>query len=231
MADLSQRQLIASMKQAPLFSALKDSALADLLSRCIARKYAAAQIIFSPSQKADKFFVVLAGQVKVFKLSPRGDEQILHLCGPGDTFGEAAMWAGIHFPAHAQAVCDSVLLHIPHKALADAIQHNAELAVGMLVGLSAKLREFNVIIERLSLKEVPSRIAAAILAEAHPQGARTFRLRQTKRQLAAQIGTVAETLSRGLGKLKELGLIEVDGSQITILDEAGLRDVEEGNGQ
>lgn len=231
MADLSQRQLLAAMKQAPLFSALKDSALAELLSRCIARRYSSGQIVLGSSQKADKFFVVLGGQVKVFKLSPRGDEQILHLCGPGDTFGEAAMWAGIYFPANAQAIKDSVLLHIPHKALVEAIAHNAELGVGMLVGLSAKLREFNTIIERLSLKEVPSRIAAALLAEAHQQGARIFGLRQTKRQLAAQIGTVPETLSRGLGKLKELGLIEVAGSQITILDESGLRDIEEGNWQ
>ncbi len=227
MPDLSQRQLIAAMKQAPLFSALTDETLAGLLQRCITRKYESGQMIFGPRQKADKFFVVLSGQVKVFKLSPRGDEQILHLCGPGDTFGEAAMWANINFPAHAQTVSDSVLLHIPHKALAEAIGRNAELAVGMLVGLSAKLREFNVIIERLSLKEVPSRIAAALLAEAALQGC-TFRLRQTKRQLAAQIGTVAETLSRGLGKLKDMGLIEVEGSQITIVDEQGLKDIAEG---
>jgi len=171
--------------------------------------------------------VILDGRVKVYKLSARGDEQILHLYGPGETFGEAAMWSGGHFPAHAEAVDHCRLLIVSRETLRRAITRQPDLAMGMMAGLSAKLREFNALIEDLSLREVPARLARVLLAEADAAGGATFRLPQTKRHLAAQIGTVAETLSRALGKLRKQGLIDVSGSTITILDADALAELAE----
>ena len=227
-SQLTQRQKLAAMRAAPLFSALSDHDLAGLLAACLTRLCGQGQMIFTSSETADKFYVVLAGRVKVYKLSPRGDEQILHLYGPGETFGEAAMWSQVHYPAHAQAIEESTLLIVPRRTLRQAIAGNTDLAIGMFVGLSGKLREFNQLIEQLSLKDVPSRIAMAFLTQAHKAGSRTFRLSQTKRELAGQIGTVPETLSRGLAKLRAERLIEVKGAEVTILDEDGLRAVAEG---
>ena len=96
-----------------------------------------------------------------------------------------------------------------------------------MAGLSAKLHEFNRLIEELSLKEVPARLAGALLRMAAESGGSTIRLKQTKRELAAQIGTVAETLSRALAKLKDAGLIDVRGRQIAILDTDGLASLAE----
>ena len=120
------------------------------------------------------------------------------------------------------------MLVVGRKALRDLIGRNAELALAMLAGMSSKLREFNQLIEQLSLKEVPARLANILLELPAKPGTNTVVLKQTKRQLAAQIGTIAETLSRAFGKLKAMGLIDVKGPEITILDPEGLADLAEG---
>ncbi|RPI63972.1 MAG: Crp/Fnr family transcriptional regulator [Planctomycetaceae bacterium] len=224
---ISQAQILAAMKAVAMFSALSDSAVRQLVSTCRHTTLAGGDIIFSPLQAADRFFVVLAGKVKIYKTSPRGDEQILHLYGKGETFGEAAMWAKINYPAFAEALEKTEIISISRENLGKAVAANPDLAMGMLAGLSAKLRDFNRLIEELSLKEVPARLAGVLLKEARHAKSRTITLKQTKRQLAAQIGTIAETLSRALGKMKADGLIEVSGSTVEILDMDALADLAE----
>lgn len=205
-----------------MLSALGASGVAEFVRQCRVLNLPEGRAVFHAGQPAQAFYVVLAGRVKIYKLSPRGDEQILHLYGPGETFGEAAMWAGQTYPAHCEPVADSALLEVRKEALRRAILQSPELAMGMLAGLSAKLREFAHLIEELSLKEVPARLAGVLLKMSAQAGTRTVRLKQTKRQLASQIGTVAETLSRTLAKMKAAGLIDVRGSEIVLRDAAGL---------
>ena len=228
MGKLTQSEIAAAVRQTPLLSALGEADLAELLRRCPTRSLPAGSQVFSPSQLADGFYVILAGRVKIYKLSTRGDEQILHLYGAGKTFGEAAMWSGGRYPAFAETLTDATVLHVSRDALRGLIDRNADLALAMLGGMSAKLREFNQLIEQLSLREVPARLANILLELPARAGTDTVVLKQTKRQLAAQIGTVAETLSRALKKLAASGLIEVHGSEITILDPDGLAELAEG---
>jgi len=225
MSKLSQGQVVAVVKGSPMFSALDAAAARGFVGDCRTIHLPAGRLVFHAGQEADRFYVVLSGRVKIFKLSARGDEQILHLYGPGETFAEAAMWAGADFPAHAEAVSEATLLVISRSTLRRAIERSPELAMGMMAGLSAKLREFNQLIEELSLKEVPARLAGVLLRMSRRGGSRRLRLSQTKRQLAAQIGTVAETLSRALAKMKASALIDVHGSQITLLDLSGLEEL------
>jgi len=215
------------VKRSAVFAEVDDRLLAGLIEQCRTIRYKPGVQVLRPAGEADRFFVVLAGQVKIYKLSARGDEQILHLYEPGETFGEAAMWAHIPFPAHAEALEETRLLVVPRQTLAKALAANADLAMGMLAGLSRKLREFNVLIERLSLKEAPARLADFILQQARKAGAATFRLEQTKRELASQIGTAPETLSRALAKLRKSGMIAVKGAQITVRDAEALRELAE----
>lgn len=209
------------LKQAPLFSALDDSALSELFRDCPARSVAEGEAIFQPGRPADRFYVVLDGSVKIFQLSPQGQEQTLHLYGPGCTFGEAAMFAGGDYPAWARAAEDARVLEVSRAVLERAMCDKPELTLGMLAGLSSKLREFARLIEQISLKDVPSRVASALLAEA--DGRREFRLARTKRQLASQLGTTPETLSRSLGKLSDAGYIQVKGRTVTINDANALK--------
>jgi len=216
-------QLVDAIKSVPAFSALGAAALHAMAQACRIRTFAAAVSVFRSGDAADAFFLILEGQVKIFRLSPKGDEQILHLYGPGQTFAEAAVWAGKSYPANAEAVTRARLLAIPRRAIEQAVGRDPKLAMGMLLGMSRKLQEFADLIDDLSLKEVPARLAGVLLAEAEAAGAFTFQLRQTKRQLAAQIGTIAETLSRALKKLHDDGLIDVNGREVALLDVPGLK--------
>jgi CRP/FNR family transcriptional regulator len=223
----NQRERHEALRRMPLFSGLTDAQFRQFVGTCRTKRIKTGVQIFSPDVSADRFFAVLTGRVKVYKLSAKGDEQILHLYGPGHTIGEAAMWAGIDYPAHAEALSDCFVLVVTREALRQAFSKHPELALGMLAGMSNKLLEFAQLIEQLALKEVPARLAGALLRLSEESGSSVFRLMQSKRELAAQIGTVSETLSRALRKLTHQGIISVDGSRITILNRAGLAEIAE----
>ncbi len=228
MPEPSESQRLDVLGRCAVFSSLDEAARRSVLRAGRTRRVKPGAVIFSSRQRAEAFYAILAGRVKVYKLSPRGDEQILHLYGAGETFGEAAVLSGGRYPAFAEAVEPALLLELRRVDLRRMLAARADLGMGMLAGLSAKLHEFAATIEDLSLKEVPARLAGALLAAADAAGADRFRLPQTKRQLAAQLGTVAETLSRALAKLKAAGFIDVKGAQITILDRPALRGIAAG---
>lgn len=230
MEKLTPTQMVEAMAQVPLFAALNAGDRARWLDRCHARHLPAGTNVLSPREEADRFFAILAGRVKVFKLSAAGDEQTLHLYGPGKTFAEAAMFAGTQFPAYAETVDPSCLLIITREALRSAIAEDAEMAMQLLAGMAAKLREFNRLIEDLSLKEVPARLAGVLSRLAAGAGAAEFKLPMSKRQLAAQIGTTPESLSRALKKLADEGLIAVQGRSIVVSNAAALAARAEGDG-
>ena len=212
----------AVVRRCPVFAAIGEADLIALLRSCRTLSRPAGTLLFSAGQSAGCFYVVLSGRVKVFHLSERGEEQILHLCDPGDAFGEAAMWAGGDYPAGAEVADDARLLVVPRDVLRDAISGHADLAMGMMAGMSAKLREFAALIESLSLKEVPARVAGVLWEQAGRGRLHTFKLKQSKRHLAGQIGTAPETLSRALAKLKADDVIDVAGSTIRVLDASRL---------
>jgi len=212
----------------PIFSALDDQAVEQVLRQCHTIRRQAGTILFGPGEPAEQFFLILAGQVKLYQLSPRGDQQILHLYGPGMTFAEAAVLSGTAYPAYAEVVQEAELLAVGRKEIRRAVKANPDLAMGMLAGLSAKLREFNRLIEDLSLKDVPARLAGMLLRLAERAGSDRFDLPQTKRELAGQIGTIPETLSRALAKLKSAGLISLRGRNVEIRKRQALSDLAQG---
>ena len=183
-------------------------------------------VIFSEGDEAAGFYVVSAGKIKIYKLSMDGKEQILHFFGPGELFGEVPVFAGKNFPAYAQALADSEVLFFPRMALIEQIHKDPDLALGLLAVLSLRLRMFTNLIEDLSLKEVPSRLAAYILyLSDRQQSNEEVNLDITKSQLASLLGTIPETLSRVLGKMSSAGLVESDGRRLKILDFEALEDL------
>ena len=218
MTPMDKTQLIAAVKSVPAFSALDESALGELAAAGQTRRVKTGETIFRDGQPADALYLVLEGSVKIFRLSPKGDQQILHLYGSGQTFAEAAVWAGRAYPASAEAVTDTHLLLIPRTTVEQTIRKDPGAALSMLAGMSRKLQEFADLIDDLSLKDVPARLAGVLLAESKRANTFTFELRQSKRELAAQIAAAPETLSRALKKLAADGLIDVDGPHISLLD-------------
>ncbi len=228
MSPARSEKTVRALQAAALFSRLDSAAVARLAGRFARASIQAGQILFRADQPAERFYIVFSGRIRVYLANPRGETQILHLVGPGETFAEAAVLSGGTYPAFAEAAEPSEVISVGRSDLIDVIRSDPEVAMGMLAGLSAKLHEFATLIERISLQQVPARLAGALLEIADAAGAERFELPGTKKQLAARLGTVSETLSRALGKLRRLGLINVTGSRITILDRPGLADVAAG---
>jgi len=174
--------------------------------------------------------VLLSGKVRVYKLSPDGKEQTLHLFGPGEPFGEAPVFAGERFPAHASGLEDGQALYFPRAAFVELIRRCPALALGMLATLSRRLWTFTRLVEGLSLREVPGRLAAHLLFLSDKSGgADDLTLDIAKGQLASLLGTVPETLSRILAKMAAENLIALAGPRgIRLLDRPGLEGLASG---
>ena len=212
----------------PLFEGLPKEQLDDLTMIMTDQEFNRAQIIFSEGDEGNGFYVVISGRVKIFKLSPDGKEQILHIFGPGEPIGEVPVFAGENFPANAEAMEKSRLLFFPRNSFTGLIQQNPSIAMNLLAILSKRLRRFTSLIEDLSLKEVPGRLAAYLFYLSNQKsGTNELELTITKTQLASLLGTIPETLSRILGKMSSQGLIESDGKKIRILDPDSLEDLAE----
>lgn len=220
--------ILSHLSLSPLFEGLPSGHLEALAMIVVDQDVNRGELIFSEGDNGKGFYVVVSGRVKIFKVSSEGKEQILHIFGPGEPFGEVPVFAGRQFPANAEAMEKSRVFFFPRAAFIDLIKANPELALNMLAVLSMRLRRFTVLIEDLSLKEVPGRLAAYLLyLSESKQGTRHLELDITKTQLASLLGTIPETLSRILGRMNKRGLIETEGPRIRILDMEGLKELAE----
>jgi CRP/FNR family transcriptional regulator len=210
----------------PLFGGLPQDQLQAVCAIAVTRRFAKGEIVFTEGQPGSGFYVVMSGRIKIFKVSAEGKEQILHIFGPGEPFGEVPVFSGKPFPATAEAIEKSQLLFFPKRAFVDLTSAMPSLALNMLAVLSLRLRQFTVQIENLSLKEVPGRLASYLIYLAAEQAAAdTVELTISKGQLASLLGTIPETLSRMMAKMAAIGLIEVAGRTIRLLDRGALEDL------
>jgi len=209
----------------PLFKGLPDRQIEELSRIAIRYSFLKDRIIFSEGDEADGFYVLISGRVKIYKLSKEGKEQILHIVEAQEPFGEVPAFAGKRFPAHAEAIEDSITLFFPRDAIVQLIKNDPSLALNMLALLSLRLRQFTVLVEDLSLKEVPQRLAAYILLIGEREKTDEIELNINKKQLASLLGTIPETMSRILGKMVAKGLIDVQGRRIKLIDKKALEEL------
>jgi len=146
-----------------LFQNLAPQYYDDLARIVRVKEIARNQFIFNEGDDGIGFYVIIAGRVKIYKMSPEGKEQILHILGPGEPFAEVAVFSGAHYPANAETLDDSSLFFFPKDDFIKLISRNPSLAMNMLAALSIRLKQFSHMIEALSLKEVPGRLAAHLL--------------------------------------------------------------------
>ena len=208
-----------------LFAGLSKSQLETLARSAVPRAYQKDERIFSEGDEGTGFYVIMAGRVKISKVSSDGKEQILHLFGPGEPFGEVSVFTGQGFPADATTTVTSSLLFFPRVDFIAQIRNDPSLALNMLAQLSLRLRHFAGLIEDLSLKEVPGRLAKYLLFLSENAGDGAVELDVSKGQLAALLGTIPETLSRILTRLNRQGLIRSQGAKIYIRDRQALESV------
>jgi CRP/FNR family transcriptional regulator len=217
---MKARQVISS---SGLFQGLPENQINEIVDIAIERTYHRGESIFFEGDPGHGFYMVGEGKVKIFKMSLGGKEQILHIFGEGEPFGEVPVFHGQPFPASAEALAATKLLYFPRDKFVALVSRNPSIALNMLAVLSMRLRRFTVQIENLSLKEVPARLAGYLLYLLEEQGREDgVELEISKGQLASLLGTIPETLSRIFAKMTEEGLIEVVGRRINIVDRRGL---------
>jgi len=215
------REFLANIQ---MWQGLSQDQLDALAKIAIAKIYRKGEVIFEDGDEGRGFFVVKSGRVKVYKLSADGKEQILHFFGDGEHFAEVPVFDGQCFPASAAAVEKSELLFFPRSDFLSLLQQHPTLAIAMLAVSARHLRRMAQIIENLSFKEVPGRLAVYLLylSDRNNTGEEVV-LDMTKAQLAAFLGTIPETLSRVFAKMSQDGLISIEHSRIKLLNRQRLK--------
>ena len=222
-------ELINKIAAIPLFTGLPLNQHENLAAIAIQKTFKRGQTIFAEGDEGIGFYIILSGRVKIFKLSAEGKEQILHIMENQEPFGESAVFAGENYPASAQSLIETKVLLFPRQSFIDLISKNPSLALNMLAFLSLRLRKLASLVEDLSLKEVPGRLAAYLLyLSDRNAGADILELDISKNQLASLLGTIPETLSRILSRMGKDKLIKTTPRYIHILDHQGLAQLADG---
>ena len=217
----------------PLFSGLDEDGLSRIKAIAISRQIKKGRSLFIQGEEAKGFYLVLQGRIKIYRLSPQGKEYILRIVGPGETLAEAAVFSGKNYPAAADSLEDSRLYFFKKADFVHLIRQDPQLALNMISGLSLLLRNLAQQVEDLSLHEVSSRLARYLLDQVEKNNLTLVNgvqipLEVKKNLLASRLGTIGETLSRTLAKMKQRGLLEIKKDALIIQDQARLKEVADG---
>ena len=216
------------LRKAALFANLSDEEMAALRRRVSSKTYHRGETLFSEGDACRGLFVVGRGKIRIFKVSASGREQVLSVESSGSSFAELPVFDGGNYPASAAAAEESEVLFISRKDFQDFCREHAEVGLKVIAVVGSRLRRLVGIIEDLSFTTVRQRLIGLIVRSAEASTTRTsdgvqVKLNKTQQDLAAELGTVRELVSRNLGRLVDEGYLEVNGRNIIVKDLAGLR--------
>ena len=204
----------------PLIQQLRESEISQLAAGTSEVGLSKGRILFQKGTLLDSFYAVVSGQIKLAFSSPQGNEKVVSIVGPGQSFGEAVMFLEKPSLVFAQALEDSHLLSIAKRGIFAAIDRDSAFARRMLAGLSVRLHGLIQDVENYSLHSSTERVIGFLLqlAGAPANGSIDIELPASKHIIASRLNLTPETLSRVLHNLSESGLISVKGKCITVVD-------------
>jgi CRP/FNR family transcriptional regulator len=214
-------ELIELLKKSLLFSGLNDPDLAELATITVRRKFKKGESLFGEGDDATGFYLLVAGSIKLCRVAHDGREKVLHFVRPGETFAEAAFFGDGKYPAEGRAMAAGEVLYLPREGFLELMGMNPGFSLNLVVSLSLMLRRFARQIEELSFADVTSRLASFLVRLADEKstsygGITYVDLGIKKGEIASRLGTASETISRTFKKLKEEGIIEVQGNRVVI---------------
>ena len=216
------------LRRVPIFTDLTETEINFLSQRAVPRDFAPGELLFAEDDPCAGLFVIERGNVRLFKTSASGREQVLAIDGPGSSSAELPVFDGGNYPASAAAVNDVAALFVSRQDFHSMCLVHPQVALKVLRIVGKRLRSLVGIIEELSFTTVRSRLISLLLKLARQSGktsgAATLTLPASNQELAAQIGTVRELVSRNLSRLQAEDLLSMEGREITIPDVAKLRD-------
>src|SRR5215470_12036530 len=218
----------AILRKTPLFASLTEDEMRALASRATRLKFQKNEELFAEGDPCKGLYLVAAGRIRIFKLSPSGREQILAVEGPGSSFAELPVFDGGNYPAAASALEDAEVLFLSRNDFQHFCHEHPEVALKVIAVVGSRLRRLVGIIEELSFTTVRQRLIALIVRLAQASKARSeqgihIELTKSHQDLAAELGTVRELVSRNLSRLEAEGLLDVEGRKIVVKDLPGLR--------
>ncbi len=221
-----QQEIAAQLRLNLLTAELPPDSFQRVVQGTRRQRFSAGQLIFQQGDLADRFYLVEQGEVKIYRLSAEGQEKIIDIIHPGQTFAEAVIFSSqLGYPVHAEAIADSVLLAIPAQVYLEELLKSPQCCMHLLARMSQRLHRQVQEIDRLPLHSATYRLLHLLLEEipSHQQHAETVRIRTPKHMIASRLAISPETLSRLLGKLRRQGLIENHKNEIVLLDVAEIR--------
>jgi len=213
------------VKKSIIFSGLRDDEIAELASLAVERSFVAGEFIFWEGDAPDWFYIVAQGQVKALKHSSSGKEFIIAFLGPGEMFGEVAVFENKPYPASAQAATETSVLGIGREDFLSFLASRPQVSLRIINILGGRLREAQSRLRDFAGERVEQRLARTLLMLFSKLGPT---LPFTRQEIADMAGTTTETAIRFMSRLKDGGIIRSVRGKTIILDETELRLLSEG---
>lgn len=218
----------AELRRLPLLSELEDAQLERMRASRRTLTLAAGEALFHMGDRSAHFYYLDSGAIKLFRLSPGGQEKIVEIIRPGQTFAEAVMFfTRPLYPVNAQALEDSTLTAFDSSVFLEMLHQSTDLCLRLLGTLSVRLHQRVNEIDALSLQNATLRVVNFLLARlpdaVEQDGDPVIELEAAKKDIAGRLSIQPETFSRVLHALTESGAIDVAGRRIRVKDEAALR--------
>jgi CRP/FNR family transcriptional regulator len=210
-----------------IFEDFEEEDLQTLASHSELVRLGKKQNLFYEGDEANHLFIVIHGRVSIYKIAEDGSEIGLHEFGSGNLVAEAAIFNKKRYPAYCKSVEETTLIKIPAEVFLRTITLNPQNSLKIMASYAVKLRQFVDLVEYLSLTSVQQRLVLFLVKNgiAQADGTYILELGVKKRKLAAMLGTVPETLSRNLKKLREQELITEEGDAIIIHDMSEMKNL------
>src|SRR3954469_15558661 len=223
MPNLKPEQSIDTLRRVAIFADLSEPELQFLAEKAVPRDLEPGELVFSEGEPCAGLFVVESGSLRIFKSSAGGREQVLSIEGPGSSVAELPVFDGGNYPASVSAIDEATLLFVSKQDFHSLCLAHPQVALKVLRVVGARLRRLVGIIEELSFTTVRHRLAAFLVRLAKGAGEGTaggieITLPANNQELASQIGTVRELVSRNLSRFQSEGMLKVDGRSVTIID-------------
>jgi CRP-like cAMP-binding protein len=222
-------EIRSRLKQHYLFNSIDDALLAGLAQGVRKVSLAAGEILFHFGSPAERFFLIGAGQIKLARISPAGQEKVIEVMYPGNTFAEAVMFMqNPVYPVTAQALSDSQLYAIPNQAYRNILAQSTEYCFRLLADLSMRLHHHVQEIDNLSQQNAMYRLVRYLVYQIPADAGRSCTLTLTipKQTLASKLSIKPESFSRLLAHLSQEGIISVDRQTLVVHDVERLKNFE-----
>lgn len=211
----------------PLFKEINPDEIDRIAAGTQEVRIARGEVLFRKGDPCEGFHVVVYGQIKLAFTSHSGAEKVVELMGTGQSFGEAVMFMEKPYPVYAQALADTMLLHIVKAVVFEEIERDPNFARRIIGGLSRRLHGLIADLESYSLHSGAQRVIGYLLRYEPESGAKGERVKvalpTSKGIIASRLNLTPEHFSRILHDLSDMGLIQVEGRTVIILDLEGLR--------